>query len=97
MYLSGERKLNPHDLRPDAKAEAGTGYYKIAWNPGEINPKMGEVQISKKGKGIAWGALYWQYFENLDKITSAETPLKLDKKLFLKKNTEYRRRNFRNL
>ena len=29
-----------------------------------------------------------QYFEDLDKITSAETPLKLKKKLFLKKNTD---------
>ena len=49
---------------------------------------MAEVQISKKGNGIAWGALYWQYFEDLDKITSAETPLKLKKKLFVKKNTD---------
>ena len=36
---------------------------------------------------IAWGALYWQYFEELDNITYAETPLKLKKELFLKKNT----------
>jgi uncharacterized protein YfaS (alpha-2-macroglobulin family) len=49
---------------------------------------MAEVQIGKKGEGIAWGALYWQYFEDLDKISSAETPLKLRKKLFLKKNTD---------
>jgi hypothetical protein len=56
---------------------------------------MGDVQITKKGKGIAWGSLYWQYFEDLDKITSAdlpdgrqEHPLKLKKKLFLKKNTD---------
>jgi uncharacterized protein YfaS (alpha-2-macroglobulin family) len=32
--------------------------------------------------------LYWQYFENLDKITFAETPLQLSKKLFLKQNTD---------
>ena len=31
----------------------------------------------------SWGSVYWQYFENLDKITAAETPLKLVKKLFL--------------
>jgi uncharacterized protein YfaS (alpha-2-macroglobulin family) len=49
---------------------------------------MGEVKITKKGKGMAWGSLYWQYFEDLDKITSAETPLKLKKKLFLKTNTD---------
>jgi len=68
--------------------EAGTGYYKTTWNANEIRPEMAEVQLHKKGKGIAWGALYWQYFEDLDKITSAETPLQLKKKLFLKKNTD---------
>jgi uncharacterized protein YfaS (alpha-2-macroglobulin family) len=39
----------------------------------------------------AWGAVYWQYFENLDKITSAanaKAPLKLTKKLFIEKNTD---------
>ncbi|MEO8961232.1 MAG: alpha-2-macroglobulin family protein [Ginsengibacter sp.] len=36
----------------------------------------------------SWGAVYWQYFENLDKITFSETPLKLSKKLFVEKNTD---------
>jgi uncharacterized protein YfaS (alpha-2-macroglobulin family) len=49
---------------------------------------MAEVTIHKKGKGIAWGSLYWQYFEDLDKITSAATPLKINKKLFLKVNAD---------
>lgn len=84
--LVGGQAINPSTLE-DVKIEAGTGYFKTSWNGSEIQPKMGEVQISKKGDGIAWGALYWQYFEDLDKITSAETPLQLKKKLFLKKNT----------
>jgi len=84
--LVGGEKINPTKLE-NVKVEAGTGYYKTSWNKDEIKPKMGEIQMSKKGNGIAWGALYWQYFEDLDKITSAETPLKLKKKLFLKKNT----------
>ena len=83
----GGQEINPKKLE-DVKVEAGTGYYKTAWNASEIKPKMGEVKITKKGKGIAWGSLYWQYFEDLDKITSAETPLKLKKKLFLKTNTD---------
>ena len=85
--LVGGEKINPSTLE-NVKIEAGTGYYKTSWSKNEITPKMSEVQISKKGKGIAWGALYWQYFEDLDQITSAETPLKLKKKLFLKKNTD---------
>ena len=85
--LIGGEKIDPSKLE-NVKVEAGTGYFKTFWNTAEIQPKMGEVQISKKGNGIAWGALYWQYFEDLDKITSAETPLKLKKKIFLKKNTD---------
>jgi uncharacterized protein YfaS (alpha-2-macroglobulin family) len=83
----GGQKIEPSKLE-DAKVEAGTGYYKTSWNASEIKPKMGDVTLTKKGEGIAWGSLYWQYFEDLDKISSAETPLKLKKKLFLNKNTD---------
>ena len=84
--IIGGEKLKPSTLE-DVKVEAGTGYFKTAWNGNEVAPKMGEVQITKKGNGIAWGALYWQYFEDLDQITSAKTPLHLKKKIFSKKNT----------
>ncbi|NRD21002.1 alpha-2-macroglobulin [Winogradskyella eckloniae] len=83
----GSENISPEKL-DDVKVEAGTGYYKTAWNGSEIKPDQANVTLTKKGEGIAWGAMYWQYFEDLDNITSAETPLKLSKKLFLKKNTD---------
>ena len=83
----GNQKIESSKLE-NVKIEAGTGYYKTSWNGNEIKPEMGTVTIAKKDKGIAWGSLYWQYFEDLDKITSAETPLKLNKKLFLKNNSD---------
>ncbi len=83
----GNQKIDPSKIE-DVKVEAGTGYFKTSWNGNEIQKDMATAKITKKGKGIAWGALYWQYFENLDKITSAETPLQLKKKLFIKKNTD---------
>ena len=79
----GNNKIEASKLE-NVKVETGIGYFKTSWNGNEITPKMSEVTISKKGKGIAWGGLYWQYFEDLDKITSAETPLKLRKNLFKK-------------
>lgn len=82
----GKEKLETKKLEA-VQVEAGTGYFKTQWKAGEIKPEMAEVQISKKGNGIAWGSLYWQYFEDLDKITTAKTPLQLKKKLFVKKNT----------
>ncbi len=73
---------------PDVQADAGTGYFRKNWHGDEIKPEMGEVKLVKKGEGMAWGALHWQYFEDLDKITSHETPLQLEKKLFRKIATE---------
>ena len=88
----GGKKIDSSKLE-NVKVEAGTGYYKTSWNGSEIKPEMADVQITKKGNGIAWGSLHWQYFEDLDNITSAETPLKLKKNIFLKKNTDTGEKN----
>lgn len=83
----GKTTINPSKLE-NVKVEAGTGYYKTSWSGSEITPDMATISIAKKDKGIAWGGLYWQYFEDLDKITSAKTPLQLQKKLFKKVNSD---------
>ncbi len=83
----GTIKINPSKLE-NSSIEAGTGYFKTAWYGNEITSAMGEVSISKTDKGISWGGLYWQYFEDLDKITAAKTPLHINKKIFLKTNTD---------
>ena len=85
--LVGKQAI-PESKLQNTKTEAGTGYYKVAWNGSEITPKLAEVTLTKKEKGIAFGSLYWQYFEDLDAITSAKTPLQLTKKLFKKENTK---------
>lgn len=71
------------------KTEAGTGYFKKRFNTGEVKPGMGNIAVTvKESKGQpSWGAVYWQYFEQLDKITPAATPLKLEKQLFIERNT----------
>lgn len=77
----GKYKVNPKDM-PQLKLEAGTGYYKTRWQPEDISADMGNISVTKHDDGIAWGAVYWQYFEQLDKITPAETPLTINKQLF---------------
>lgn len=67
--------------------EPGTGYFKAAWSAPEITPEMGRVEVKNPNHGPAWGALYWQYFEQLDKITSAGSPLSLKKELFREVNS----------
>lgn len=64
-------------------AEAGTGYVKRSFPAAEIRPDMGKVTVQKTDAGVAWGGLYWQYFEQLDKISAAEkAPLTLTRQLF---------------
>lgn len=70
------------------KKEAGTGYFKVAYNGSEVNNHWGEVSVSNPNKVVSWGAVYWQYFEDLDKVkTFKETPLTIDRKMFKKENT----------
>ncbi len=82
----GNKVIDPKKM-DGVKVEAGTGYFKTAWSKSAITPSMGNVTVTKKDDGVAWGALYWQYFEQLDKITPHETPLKLKKALFVQKNS----------
>lgn len=84
--LVGNIKVDPKEM-PDVNTEAGTGYFKTSWSGSEITPSMGTVKVTKKDEGVSWGALYWQYFEQLDKITPHETPLKLKKQLFRQEQT----------
>ena len=83
----GEIKLDPKNDKT-LNAEPGTGYFKKAWTGSDIKPAtMGKIKVEKKDVGVSYGAMYWQYFEQLDKITPHETPLKIKKQLFLQKNT----------
>lgn len=84
----GNKKINTSSESNPTQVEAGTGYFKTSWNKDEITADMGKITVSKKDEGVAWGAVYWQYFEQLDKITPAETPLKLKKQLFIEKDSD---------
>ncbi|HSV11971.1 MAG TPA: hypothetical protein VLI68_14445, partial [Hanamia sp.] len=78
----------------DEKQESGTGYFKRRIDGDKIKPEMGNIKVTvssstkNDSKSASWGSIYWQYFENLDKITFSETPLKLSKKLFIERNSD---------
>ncbi|MEL6632580.1 MAG: alpha-2-macroglobulin family protein [Bacteroidota bacterium] len=59
--------------------EAGTGYYQEVFTGAEVTAEKAEIHLEKTGDAPAWGSMYWQYFEDLDKITFAETPLSIKK------------------
>jgi len=75
----------------EIKTEAGTGYFKEKIEGKDVQPEMGNISVKidqVKNEGVSWGAVYWQYFEDMDKITSAETPLSLKKQLFVERNSD---------
>lgn len=64
-------------------AEAGTGYFKTQWDGNAIQPGFRHIQVDNPNPGIAWGAAYWQYFEDLDKVeTFKSTPLVMNRTLY---------------
>ncbi len=70
------------------KAEAGTGYFKTNFGSEEIEKGLAKIKVRNPNNVASWGAAYWQYFEQLDKITTfAETPLSLKKQVYVVENT----------
>lgn len=76
----------------EIKTEAGTGYFKKKYTGQEVKNDMGNIRVNvatagNKNEGVSWGAVYWQYFEDMDKITAAATPLNVKKQLFIERNS----------
>ena len=71
-------------VNPDKKA---TGYVKSAVNSDKIDKNLATVTITKPGAGIVQGGLFWQYYEDLDKIKSSETYISITKELYKKVKT----------
>jgi hypothetical protein len=76
------------------KGEEGTGYFKQTISGALVQPEMGTVSVAVKAanqpvaNAASWGSVYWQYFEDVDKIGTAATPLQVIKKLFIEKNSD---------
>ncbi|MBC7935530.1 MAG: alpha-2-macroglobulin, partial [Rhizobacter sp.] len=97
-WLSEERtvtiQLGNTTINSDAgNSEAGTGYFRQTFSAEKVKPEMGNIKVSMSNaasgsSSTSWGAAYWQYFEDLDKITSAATPLQLVKKLFVEQASD---------
>ena len=63
----------------DEKQQAGTGYFKRKIDGDKVKPEMGNISVTVSSPAnqstnkpinpsASWGSVYWQYFENLDKI-----------------------------
>lgn len=65
------------------KVEAGTGYFKKSWTASEIKSDMNTITLDNPNESVAWGAAYYQYWEQLDKIKSYEdNPLTIHRDIY---------------
>ena len=66
------------------ESEPGTGYISSAWTAEEDYGELARVQVVSTRPGTSWGALYWQYFEQVDKVSRSGGPLAIEKSLYRK-------------
>ncbi len=76
----GGKQLNPQTQ--------ATGYVKQTVNSENLDKNLSTVTIKKESAGIVQGGLFWQYYEDLDKIKSSESYISIFKELYKKVKTE---------
>ncbi len=79
--------LGKETIKPaSGQTMAGTGYFKMTKPAHEVNASLANIKITNPNKNVLWGSAYWQYFEDLDKISSSNTlPLQMNKKILVEK------------
>jgi len=82
LSLGGEA-ISSEKLK-ETKTEAGSGYRKINWAAEEINTSFNQITVENNNSTAGYGGIYWQYFEDLDKIKNDNnSPLSVEKELYL--------------
>lgn len=92
----GNRKLNirmgPVSITNTTGMD-NNGYTSKVFTGNTIRADLGKITIntqtdSAAGKRQAsWGAVYWQYLEDMDQLTATAAPMQVEKKLFIEKKT----------
>ena len=62
-------------------AEAGTGYLKRVWTESAMTPQLADISAHTDSVHPAFGACYWQYLEDPDKVTSSGDGLTIQRTL----------------
>jgi uncharacterized protein YfaS (alpha-2-macroglobulin family) len=81
---------NKEVIGKSTATESGTGYVKKTWDGDEIKNNWSTIEVSNPNAHIAWGSVYWQYWEDIDKVKSEvmDNPLKISRALLRVNETD---------
>lgn len=85
LKVSVGRKQIFDASKPENLIEAGTGYVKKVYGKEEISKDMDNITVSKSTDKLMWGALYLQYFDDIDKVWESSNGLKIEKLIFVER------------
>ncbi|WP_027376418.1 alpha-2-macroglobulin family protein [Kaistella palustris] len=83
----GGKEYSSPQPSPKEREQSTPGYIKQTIKSDKIDKSLGKVTVAKPGPGIVQGGLFWQYYEDLDKIKSSESYLSITKELYKKVKT----------
>ncbi|MFZ1704019.1 MAG: MG2 domain-containing protein [Saprospiraceae bacterium] len=70
------------------KRQSGTGYVQKSWERKEFPKTWANISIDNPNTSTSWGALYYQYFEDMDKIKATiGNPLSIQKSVYVSRTT----------
>ena len=75
MLNDGEQQVEPSSasmkVGNELFTDPGTGYMKHVWTAEEMSPKLADIELHTDSIHPIYGACYWQYMEDVDKVESA--------------------------
>lgn len=74
--------------REGSREPVGPGYFERTWNAAAITPSLGTVTVTTTSSKPSWGALHWQYFEQMDKVTAHTSPFRIAKQVTVARRTD---------
>ncbi|MBU2886352.1 carboxypeptidase-like regulatory domain-containing protein [Gilvimarinus agarilyticus] len=73
--------------RREGITEQAAGHYEVKWSPDEMDQSMAQIELNNADSTTAWGAMYWQYFEDIDAVQSSTESWTIDKQVLLNQQT----------
>src|SRR5699024_8476325 len=65
-----------------------TGFFETKFEAEEINKNLADIEIENQSDSPQYGGMYWQYFEDADKVKASDlSELTIEKQVFVEKYT----------